>query len=152
MPRGGARKGTLGKAYQNRTDMHGANVVSAQPVNTGAKLPVATASGQPYGAATVQKNAQQTVAMAGTQTPTPIAGAPVPQSAPSTPITPLDAPTDHGLPITHGMDGEGMIPTLKFDPTQQALSLLNSLGDNVSPQVAYVRNFLAMQSQNQMPQ
>ena len=133
--------------------MNGANVVSAQPVNTGAKLPVATATGQPYGAATVQKNAQQVVGMGGTPTPTPPAVNAAPaQSASSNPITPLDAPTNHGLPITTGMDGNGMIPTLKFDPAQQALSLLNSLGDNVSPQVAYVRNYLAMQTQNQMPQ
>lgn len=110
MPRGGARKGIAGKAYQNRTDMHGANVVSAQPANTGAKLPVATATGQPYGAATVQKNAQQQVAMAGTQTPTPptvTAGAPQEQSAPtpSTPLTPLFAPTTQpNNPVTDGVD------------------------------------------------
>ena len=130
--------------------MHGANVVSAQPTNTGLKLPVATATGQPYGAAKVQQDAQSQVAMGGTQTPAPI---PVQaQPAQPTPITPLDAPTTHGLPITHGMDGQGMIPVLKFDPAQQALSLLNSLGDNVSPQVAYVRNYLAMQAQNQIPE
>lgn len=107
--RGGARTGTPGKAYQNRTDLHGANVVSAQPVNQGAKLPVATASGQPYGAATVQRNAQQTVGMAGTQTPPPPqvqAGAPQETlpPAPSTPLTPLFAPsTNPNEPVTTGV-------------------------------------------------
>ena len=152
MPRGGARKGVVGKQYQNRADMRGANVVSAQPANTGAKLPVATATGQPYGAATVQKNAQQTVAMAGTQTPTPqpvAGGAP---SAPMQPPTPLNAATDHGQHILTGMDGQGMMQTIQTNPAQQALAQLNSLGDNVSPQVAYIRNYLAMQAENQGPQ
>ena len=152
MPRGGARKGTPGKAYQNRTDMHGANVVSAQPANTGAKLPVATATGQPYGAATVQKNAQQTVAMAGTQTPTPVPAAGGAPSTPMQPPTPLNAPTDHGQHILTGMDGQGMMQTIQTNPAQQALAQLNSLGDNVSPQVAYIRNYLAMQAENQGPQ
>ena len=109
MPRGGMRKGVVGKQYQNRADMRGANVVSAQPANTGAKLPVATASGQPYGAATVQRNAQQQVGMAGTQTPTPPqvqAGAPQQEQAPtpSAPLTPLFAPsTQPNNPVTDGV-------------------------------------------------
>lgn len=161
MPRGGARKGTPGKAYQNRTDLHGANVVSAQPANTGAKLPVATATGQPYGAATVQKNAQQNVAMAGTQTPTPQpiqSGAPTAPVNPLTGVTPLTQPTTHGLPITHGIAAgagagpEAMMQTIQTNPAQQALAQLNSLGSNVSPQVAYIRNYLAMQAENQGPQ
>lgn len=159
--RGGARTGTPGKAYQNRTDLHGANVVSAQPANTGAKLPVATATGQPYGAATVQKNAQQTVAMAGTQTPTP---QPVAGGAPSAPVnplsgvTPLTQPTTHGLPITHGIAAgagagpEVMMQTIQTNPAQQALAQLNSLGSNVSPQVNFIRNYLALQAENQGPQ
>ena len=150
--RGGPRNGVVGRNYANRADLRGANVVAAQPANTGAKLPVATATGQPYGAATVQKNAQQTVAMAGTQTPTPqpvAGGAP---SAPMQPPTALNAATDHGQHILTGMDGQGMMPNLQFNPAQHALTLLNSLGDNVSPQVVYIRNFLAMQTENQMPQ
>ena len=159
--RGGARTGTPGKAYQNRTDLHGANVVSAQPVQPGAKLPVATASGQPYVAATVQKNAQQNVAMAGTQTPTP---QPVAGGAPSAPVnplsgvTPLTQPTTHGLPITHGIAAgagagpEVMMQTIQTNPAQQALAQLNSLGSNVSPQVNFIRNYLALQAENQGPQ
>jgi len=159
MPRGGARKGTPGKKYQNRTDMHGANVVSAQPANTGAKLPVATATGQPYGAATVQKNAQQTVAMAGTQTPTPPAiqaGAPQP-SGPLQAPTPLNAPTDHGLPVTTGVDaGPGAGSEVLLKPVNNfqmtALGLLESLGDNVSPQVAMIRNSLRAGANNGLMQ
>lgn len=160
--RGGQRQGVTGKAYQNRTDLNGANVVSAQPVDTGKKLPVATASGQPYGAATVQKNAQQQVGMAGTQTPTgsPLVNAqPQPTGQPIAPVTPLDQPTTHGLPVTTGVGGntpgagtEALQPIIQFNPAAQALQLLNSLGDNVSPQVEYVRNFLIKQTQNQMPQ
>ena len=157
--RGGARTGTPGKAYQNRTDLHGANVVSAQPVQPGAKLPVATASGQPYGAATVQRNAQQTVGMAGTQTPPPPAvqaGAPTP-SAPLQAPTPLNAPTDHGLPVTTGVDaGPGAGSEVLLKPVNNfqmtALGLLESLGDNVSPQVAMIRNSLRAGANNGLMQ
>ena len=161
MPRGGKRDGVAGRKYANRADLRGANVVAAQPVNTSAKLPVATATGQPYGAATAQKNAQAAVPIASQ----PVAAVPQAQTqgAPQAPqglqpMAPLNAPTTHGLPLMTGVDagagaGSEAIPkVLPFDPAAQALNLLNSLGDNVSPQVAYVRNFLVHQTQNQIPQ
>ena len=156
MPRG---RGQVGKAYANRTDMQGANVVSAQPVNTAKKLPVATATGQPYGAATIQKNSQEAVAMGGTQTPPPPTTAQTPAQPPQAPLTPLNAATDHGLSMFHGMDNvaggsgsDALVQTTPLDPASQALTLLNTLGDNVSAQVAYIRNYLALQPTNQMPQ
>lgn len=155
--RGGKREGVVGKAYANRTDLGGANVVSAQPVNK-AQVANQTIPGQQYGAAAAQQQSISAVPMANTQTP-PMqqgpAGAPAPFNIQGK-VTPLDAPTDHGLPITHGLpigDGAGpevLKPVLTFNPASQALSLLNSLGDDVSPQVAYVRDFLAAQSQNQI--
>lgn len=166
--RGGARQGTVGKAYANRTDMNGANVVGPQGQNLNAGKIAATAvPGQAYGAAGAQLAGQKAVPMAATsspvQTPAPAAqGAPAPQASPSPmaglqPVTPLDQPTDHGLPIMTGLPRgngagpEAMPQTIQTNPAASALTLLNSLGDNVSPQVAYVRNFLALQAENQMP-
>ena len=162
MPRGGKRDGVAGRKYANRADLRGANVVAAQPQNqTGAKMAIQAASGQPYGAATAQKNAQAAVPVASQ----PVAAVPQAQTqgAPQAPqglqpMAPLNAPTTHGLPLMTGVDagagaGSEAIPkVLPFDPAAQALNLLNSLGDNVSPQVAYVRNFLVHQTQNQIPQ
>lgn len=64
MPRkgpGGIRTGTPGKAYSNRTDMN---------QNQGSTQPIAAAPNQPYGAASAQKAAQQTI-------PLPVAAAPI---------------------------------------------------------------------------
>lgn len=87
MPRkgpGGIRTGTPGKAYSNRTDMN---------QNQGSTQPIAAAPNQPYGAASAQKAAQQTI-------PLPVAAAPIkpfsrPTERPNEPIT-------TGLPIGEG--------------------------------------------------
>lgn len=165
MPRGGKRQGTPGTKYANRSDLRGANTVSAQPVNTAlTKLASTAVPGQQYGQAAQQLNAQKAVPMAGAPAPLSIpaqqAGATqgAPQGLPGMqPVTPLNAPTDHGLPITTGLPNspgagpEVMSQTIQTGPAEQALAQLRSLGDNVSPQVAFVRNYLAMQAQNQSP-
>ena len=152
--RGGKRDGVVGKNYANRTDLQGQNVVAAQPQNQpGAKLANQTATGQAYGAATAQKEAMQALPIQNTGTPTPTASA---QSAPtpSAPLTPLDAPTDHGLPITHGMDmgpgagSEALITPFQADISIKALGLLNQLGSDVSPQVALARDYLNARAAN----
>jgi hypothetical protein len=158
--RGGARQGVTGKAYANRTDMNGANVVGPQGQNLNAGKIAATAvPGQAYGAAGAQLAGQKAVPMGATSSPVQPAsaqapaanGAPPAPAAPMGPLTPLNAPTNHGLPVTTGLDGQGMMPNLQFDPSQHALTLLNSLGANISPQVSYIRDYLAMQTENQMP-
>jgi hypothetical protein len=156
--RGGKRDGAVGKNYANRTDLQGQNVVSAQPQNQpGVKLANATATGQPYGAATAQENAMKAVPIVNTGTPTQATPA---QSAPeqSAPVTRLDAPGDPNQSLFHGMDNvaggagsEAMLAVTPPSPAAQALTLLNTLGDNVSPQVQYIRTFLAHQAQNQAP-
>jgi len=155
--RGGARDGVVGRAYANRSDLRGQNVVAAQPQNQpGQKMAIQAASGQAYGAASAQKAAQSAVPIANQSMPMAQAPAPqnAPQGAPTAPVVPLNAPTDHGLPITHGMDigpgagSEAMIQPLKPDIAIQALGLLNTLGDNVSPQVAMIRNYLQANATN----
>ena len=158
--RGGKTSGKVGKAYSNRTDMQGANVVSAQPVNTSAKLPVATATGQPYGAATIQKNSQDMVAMGGTQTPPPPAtgGTGQPQGQNTSPLkglTPLNAPGDRTESLFHGMDSqlggsgsEALVPTFNASVTIKATALLNSLGADVTPEVAKIRDYLNASAAN----
>jgi hypothetical protein len=158
--RGGQRQGVIGKAYANRSDLNGANVVAPKPLDpNNGKMPITAVPGQQYGAATAQKAAQQAVPMAGSPspvTPTP-AGQSAPQANPLANVTPLAQPTTHGLPITTGLPtGPGAGPevmpqTIQTNPASSALTLLNSLGENVSPQVNYIRNYLALQAENQMP-
>lgn len=154
MPRGGKRDGAQGKAYAQRTDLGNHGIVAAQPQNQpGAKLAIQAASGQAYGAAAAQKASQAAVPMASSPLQTS-SGTPQPNT-PQAPIPgtlgDLTGPTDR--PDEHLMTGVGQpssAPT-PADPNSTALALLNSLGDNVSPQVAYLRNYLQLQTQNQMP-
>lgn len=149
MPRGGQRNGQQGKAYSNRTDLGGQNVVQPQTTSP-SKLAVQASTGQAYGAAGDQKASQSQVPMAS-------APAGVSQAQPqqnSAPTQPLNSPTSHGLPITHGMDiGDGagsevMAQPLDTQVTIKALGLLNSLGDDVSPQVAMIRQYLQASATN----
>ena len=165
--RGGARQGVTGKAYANRTDMNGANVVGPQGQNLNANKLAATAvPGQAYGSAGAQLAAQKAVPMGATSSPiqsapvAPVASAQQGGASPMAgmqPVTPLAQPTTHGLPITTGLPTgpgagpEAMPQTIQTNPASSALTLLNSLGDNVSPQVNYIRNYLALQAENQMP-
>ena len=160
MPRGGKRTGTPGTQYANRSDLRGANKVSAQPVNSAlSKLASTAVPGQQYGAAGAQLAAQRAVPMANGATPISAPSQPgAPQGLPSMPqVTPLSQPTTHGLPITTGLPNspgagpEALTQTIQTGPAEQALAQLNSLGPNVSPQVAFVRNYLAMQAQNNAP-
>lgn len=156
--RGGKRDGVVGKNYANRTDLQGQNVVAAQPQNQpGVKLANQTATGQPYGAAAAQKAAMDAVPIQNTGTPT-AAPATTAQPAPSAPLTPLDAPGDPNQSLFHGMDSvaggagsEAMLQAMPISPADQALALLNTLGDNVSPQIQYIRTYLTHQAQNQAP-
>jgi len=166
--RGGQRNGKVGKAYQNRTDLNGQNVVTPQAFNPNlAKLASTAVPGQAYGAAGAQLAAQKAVPMGATANPTPSLSLPqvnaATQPAPQTgmpsmpPVTPLNQPTTHGLPVMTGLPQgagagpEAMMQTVQTAPAQQALTQLNSLGTNVSPTVNFVRNFLAMQAENQGP-
>ena len=98
MPRkgpGGIRTGTPGKAYSNRTDMN---------QNQGSTQPIAAAPNQPYGAASAQKAAQQTV-------PLPVAAAP---------IKPFSRPTERpNEPVTTGIpvgEGSNLSPIRSMHP------------------------------------
>jgi hypothetical protein len=158
------RQGVTGKAYPNRTDMNGANVVGPQGQNLNTnKIAMTAVPGQAYGAAGAQLAAQKAVPMGATSSPIqPAPAAPAQQGGASPmagmqPVTPLAQPTTHGLPITTGLPTgpgagpEAMPQTIQTNPASSALTLLNSLGDNVSPQVNYIRNYLALQAENQMP-
>lgn len=156
--RGGKRDGVVGKNYANRTDLQGQNVVSAQPSNQpGAKLAAQAATGQPYGMATAQENAMKALPIQNTGMPTPNTTGGASAPAPQQPLTPLDAPTDHGLPLMHGMDiGDGagreaLITPFQADITVKALGLLNQLGSDVSPQVALARDYLSARAVNGAP-
>ncbi len=100
--RGGAREGSAQTAYSNRTDLN----------NRGPE-PITTAPGQTYGQATLQRQEQQAVPMAGVQTPAAPAMQAAPASAaPAMPVSQapansepgsidLFAPADHPPPA-HG--------------------------------------------------
>ena len=98
--RGGARQGTPGQAYGNRTDLN-------------ASLPVQTATGQGYGVAAAQQAAQRAIPM-GAQ-PVPGAAAPVAQGqGPIPQPVPAEQSIMSQLPPTQMYPGE-----LKFGhPTE----------------------------------
>src|SRR5690349_16755228 len=98
MPRGGRRVGRSGTSYPNRSDL----TAAPRP------LPVSTPTGQQYGTATAQKQAQRTVPMASgplsTPPPAPSGGGGT-STVPSTPppLVPLDAPSQRpDEPLTAG--------------------------------------------------
>ena len=76
MPRGGKRNGKPGVAYSQRSDLNA--------------LPRTAATGQQYGQATAQMQAQSAVPMGSPTPPTPAGGAGVAQG-PSAPLIPLTA-------------------------------------------------------------
>jgi hypothetical protein len=82
-----------------------------------------------------------------------------PSLAPAAPLVPLSAPTQRpnehlmtGVPTGPGAGPEALSPILPTTPQSSALGLLSSLGENVSPAVKAVRDWLVLQSQNQAPQ
>lgn len=109
MPRGGSRNPRPGGQYPNRTDLS----AGSRP------LPVQTATGQPYGAAKAQADAQKIVPMGGTPMPAPTPAATA--AAPATsylgdhgdPLRPTDRPNE---PVTAGLavgagPGPEMLPS-----------------------------------------
>lgn len=97
MPRGGRRKGAVGKTYGNRTDLNG-------PKPPGMPLPVQAAPGQPYGARKQQEDAQRALPMASGQplpSPTQVPSLADPTTRPSEPIT-------AGLPMGLGAGPEAL--------------------------------------------
>lgn len=148
--RGGARQGTPGTNYNNRSDL--------RAVKT---LPITTAPGQQYGAATAQANAQRAMPMG-----VPLVSGQAPQGGPSVPAGPLPGslpgildptqrPDEHfmsGVNTGGGSGSDALVNTLPPNPAANALGLLNSLGDNVSPAVWALREELRIQAQNQARQ
>lgn len=85
--RGGARRGSQGQAYSNRTDLN----QNRQPIQV--------ASGQPYGARQEQVAAQQAIPLPG---PPPVQAPP--PLAPGADIKPFGRPTEYpNEPLTAGM-------------------------------------------------
>lgn len=125
--RGGAREGTPGTAYGNRTDLNAA-------------MPVQTATGQGYGEAGMQKAAQraipvapQQVSVAAPQAPAQAAPTTITGQMPQLPAYPgelkYDHPTDHpDEPITAGLPfGEGAGPEALHTFTPQLGQSLNMM-------------------------
>lgn len=155
--RGGARQGSPGTKYANRSDLRGPKA-----------LPITTVPGQQYGQATAQANAQKAVPMAsgpigiqgsaGPQTPPAQGGQPAQQwGAPVGGLPdlfgPSQNPNEHlmtGVNAGAGPGSEALTPTLPADPSAEALALLSTLTVK-SPAVQSVVDFLSKQAQNQMP-
>jgi hypothetical protein len=100
--RGGARSGTPGTAYGNRTDLN-------------AKMPIQTATNQAYGVASQQRAAQQAIPVAAQ----PVQGA-VPDKGPQVAAAAAPAPTPEQVPMfAQQSPMSGIMPgDLKFmDPT-----------------------------------
>jgi len=158
--RGGPRDGVVGRNYANRADLRGANVVAAQPQNQpGQKMAAQAASGQAYGAASAQIAAQKALPItnpgAGMPTAPQGQGAPQVQGSPFGDITALNAPGDKNQSLFHGMDtqpggsgSEALQPTFDALVTTKAAALLNSLGSDVSPEVAKTRDWLNANAAN----
>jgi hypothetical protein len=64
------------------------------------------------------------------------------------PLAPTQRPNES---LMTGVNDGALQSTLPNSPTATALSLLQSLGTKVSPQVALIRNYLLAQSQNETP-
>lgn len=135
-----------GRAYSQRVDLAGPKT-QKQP---GQKIAIKAASDQAYGVAGAQLAAQKALPIAAQPGPAATLGAGGDQGqgriAPAPVTVPLDSPTTHGLPITHGMDT--IQPSLDTNITIKALGLLNSLGDEISPQVAMIKSYLQAQAGN----
>lgn len=168
MSRGGARNGTNGKGYAQRTDLGGQNVVGPRPSATG-QVPIQAAPGQTYGAGAAQKASQQVVPMAGapsgqapmqpqggalSATPPPLTGVEPGHSSLPNVFGPTQRPDEHfmtGVNTGGGQDGSALAPNPFIN--NQANSILAVLNTIQSPssQVNFTKNYLAMQQENQMP-
>ena len=121
--RGGARQGTPGQAYGNRTDLN-------------ASLPVQTVTGQGYGVAAAQQAAQRAIPM-GAQ-PVPGAAAPVAQGQGplAQPAQPQPTTITGQMPPTQMYPGE-----LKFghptDAPEEPITAGLPFGDGPGPEVMH---------------
>lgn len=101
MPRGGRRTGTPGRSYAQRTDLQQAGKV----------VPLMAATGQQYGKATEQLEAQRALPVAAPPPPATAAPGAVPAASgtaspaiPPVTVVPLDAPTTRlAEPVTAGV-------------------------------------------------
>lgn len=144
MPRGGKRTGKQGASYGNRSDLQ----------QGPRALPVQTATGQEYGKATEQREAQQAVPMASGPLGDPMASA---QAFNPPPVVPMGAPTARpDEPITAGIPtGPGpntpprLFGSMAQPPLLKAAALLNTLGDDASPEVKALRDAINASQGNQ---
>ena len=112
--RGGARQGTAGTAYGNRTDLN---------------MPMSTVPNQEYGKAAMQERAQQAVPMAQSPVasmPMPAAAAPQMNLLPRPGELPHLGPTDRpNEPVTTGMSfGPGPGPEAMMQPSANVAAQL----------------------------
>lgn len=159
MPRaGGKRDGVIGRAYANRTDLRGQNVVAAQPSNQpGQKLAAQATSGQAYGSAKAQLDAQKALPIANQPGPPPgsdqgpgQALQQQQQRQPTTgvPLTPLfsntnfpNNPVTDGVPNSAGMSSD-VLHTQNAIPNQYqtAKTMIQDLAQtpDASPALLYL--------------
>lgn len=121
--RGGARQGTPGQAYGQRTDLN-------------ASMPVQTATGQGYGVAAEQRAAQRAIPIAAQ----PVAGATASAPAPA-PAQPQAGPTT----ISSQMSAPQMNPgDLKFlhpsERPEEPVTTGHPFGDGAGPEVLNLPN------------
>lgn len=136
MPRGGRRSGTPGKSYGNRSDLQ-----KPRP------LPVTTAPGQAYGAATQQQQDQTAVPMASgdltaTAQPGPSHDDLMAQAAAYQPpnVSPLRSPSQRpGEPLMTPPPPPATPPS----PLLTGVALLNALGSDASPEVKALRSVVS---------
>ena len=127
--RGGAREGTVGQAYANRSDLNGG------------KMPISAAKNQEYGEAGAQRAAQGVVPMGTPVVSTappqmaPQAPSAAPMAAPSAPLAkpgslPYLGPTNRpGEPVTHGLPfGPGDGPTQVAAPLNPISHSFQNMG------------------------
>lgn len=133
MSRGGRRAGKPGASYGNRSDLQ-----RPRP------LPVTSAPGQPYGAATQEQQDQTAVPMASgdISQPPPSQADLMSQAAGYQPpnVVPLRAPSQR--PGEHVMTPPPP-PNTPPSPLLTGVALLNSLGSDASPEVKALRNVVA---------
>ncbi len=162
MPRGGARKGTPGTLYPNRSDL------SSPTAHT---LPVQVPTGQQYGKATQEKAALKQLPMAtgpvGVGNAQPPAGLPTPAISSTPPplqgsfpgtmpdlFRPTENPNEHFMTGVNAGPGQGSSALAPIPGTSNVadviLAALTTI-PNPSAAVTQTKNFLAMQQQNAMP-
>ena len=123
----------------------------------GSKQALQYVAGMPnYGDGQELMSLEASAPMAKAQTASPMSPEAVAQAAAAAPaanVVPLNAPSQQ--PDVHVTDGTAQALALPAQPSpemlgyQNALSLLNQLGNDVSPQVAAIRNSLAAHLNNQ---